>query len=193
MAALRDDQAMPERSLRRRAVGGSVLALAGVAGVIAGTTQDGTASATLVGAGSLALLVAAILLGPVLAGPFVRAVGAVLPRISGPAGRLARDNALRNPRRSAATASALMVGATLVSAFSIIGASADESIGTTVDETLQADFIVSTSVGQPFSPAIAEEMRQIDGLASVGGVPAGLGAAGRGGLDVHGGRRGDHV
>jgi putative ABC transport system permease protein len=61
-----------------------------------------------------------------------------------------------------------MVGATLVSAFSIIGASADESIGTTVDETLQADFIVSTSVGQPFSPAIAEEMRKLDGVSSVG-------------------------
>lgn len=168
VAALRDDQAMPERSLRHRTVGGSVLGLAGVAGLVGGTGQDGTTAAALVGAGSLALLVAAIVLGPVLAGPFVRAVGAALPRVYGPAGKLARDNALRNPRRSAATASALMVGATLVSAFSIIGASADESIGTTVDETLQADFIVSTSVGQPFSPAIAEEMRQIEGLSSVG-------------------------
>jgi putative ABC transport system permease protein len=169
VAALRDDQAMPERSLRVRAVGGSVLAAAGGVSLVTGAldvAEDG--AAVLVGAGSLALLVAAILLSPVLAGPFVRAVGAMLPRLAGPAGRLARDNALRNPRRTAATASALMVGATLVSAFSIIGASANASIGTTVDETLHADFIVSTSVGQPFSPAIAEEMRDIDGVSSVG-------------------------
>lgn len=166
VAALRDDQAMPERSLRVRAVAGTALALAGAAGVAAGAAQD--AGAAVVGGGALALLVAAIVLSPVLAGPFIRVVGATLPGIAGTAGRLARDNALRNPRRTAATASALMVGATLVSAFSIIGASANASIGTTVDETLRADFIVSTSVGQPFSPAIAEEMREIDGVSSVG-------------------------
>jgi putative ABC transport system permease protein len=168
VAALRDDQAMPERSLRFRAIGGSVLAALGAAGVGIGSTQDVDNAASLVGLGAVALMIAAIMLSPVLAGPFVRVVGAVLPKIAGPAGKLARDNALRNPRRTAATASALMVGATLVSAFSIIGASANESIGTTVDETLRADYIVSTSVGQPFSPAIAAEMRKVDGIDTVG-------------------------
>ena len=170
VAALSDDLgSMPEQSLRRRAVIGSVLAAVGATGVTAGATglvKDGAAS--LAGVGSLALLVAAIMLSPVLAGPFMRVVGAVLPRLAGTAGTLARANALRNPRRTAATASALMVGATLVSALSIVGASTNASIGTTVDETLHADFIVSTSVGQPFSPAIAEEVRAIDGVSSVG-------------------------
>ena len=59
---------------------------------------------------------------PVLARPFARSVGAVLPRLWSVPGHLARENAQRNPRRTAATASALMVGLALVSAFSILGA-----------------------------------------------------------------------
>ena len=171
VAALRDDQAMPERSLRVRAVSGSVLAALGGAGLVVGgldVAGDAGTSALFVGLGSLSLLVAVITLSPVLAAPFIRLVGAVLPRLAGPAGKLARDNALRNPRRTAATASALMVGATLVSAFSIIGASANASIGTTVDETLHAEYIVSTAVGQPFSPVIAKQMREVDGVSAVG-------------------------
>ena len=84
-----------------------------------------------------------------------------------------------------------MVGATLVSAFSIFGASANASIGTTVDETMEADFIVSTAVGQPFSPAIAEEMRHIDGISFVG-VSRLTSAQLDGEVFVHGSRRGDH-
>jgi putative ABC transport system permease protein len=129
VAAMRDDHVAVEKSLRRRTVVGVVLAVLGVAGLVVGqTSDDGSQAASAVGLGAVALVLGAIALSPVLARPFVRVVGGVLPRIWGTTGHLARENALRNPRRTAATASALMIGLALVSAFSIIGASTNASI-----------------------------------------------------------------
>ncbi len=168
VAAMRDDHVAVEKSLRRRTALGAVLALAGVAALVVGAgTDDGSQAASLVGLGSVALMLGAIALSPVLARPFVRAVGAVLPRIWGTTGHLARENALRNPRRTAATASALMVGLALVGAFSIIGASTNASIDRLVGNALSADFVVSTAVGQPFTPEVADRIGQVDGVASV--------------------------
>jgi 4-hydroxy-tetrahydrodipicolinate synthase len=74
---------------------------------------------------------------------------------------------MRNPRRTAATASALMVGLALVSAFTIIGASTNASVDQLVDDALGADFVVSTAVGQPFTTEVADELAQVDGVAGV--------------------------
>jgi putative ABC transport system permease protein len=168
VAAMRDDQAMPERSLRRRTAAGAALAVTGLALLgAADAVDDGSSAATLVGAGALALVVGAIALSPVLARPFVRVVGSVLPRLFGSTGHLARENALRNPRRTAATASALMVGLALVSAFSIIGASTNASVDRLIDDALGADYVVSTAVGQPFTPELAAELRQLEGVGAV--------------------------
>ena len=68
-------------------------------------------------------------LGPVIARPFARCVGWPLPRLRGMAGTLARENATRNPRRTAATASALMIGVGLVAFITVFAASAKASIG----------------------------------------------------------------
>ena len=168
VAAMRDDHVAVEKSLRRRTVAGAALAVLGTAALVAGgLTDDGSDAASLVGLGSVALVLAAIALSPVLARPFVRVVGAVLPRIWGTTGHLARENALRNPRRTAATASALMVGLALVSAFTIIGASTNASIDRLVGTALSADFVVSTAVGQPFTPEVADDLRDIEGVDAV--------------------------
>jgi putative ABC transport system permease protein len=130
VAALREDHVAVERSLRRRAVAGGVLAAVATAALAASVPADGGGNAaSLVGVGALTLVLAAVALSPVLARPFARLFGAGLPRMAGTAGRLARDNAQRNPRRTAATASALMIGLTLVTGFGILGASANASGG----------------------------------------------------------------
>jgi putative ABC transport system permease protein len=167
VAAMREDHVAVERSLRRRAAVGLVLA-AVAAGALTGSVvaEDGDAPA-LVGAGALALVLGAVALSPVLARPFARLLGAPLPRLAGTAGRLARDNAQRNPRRTAATASALMVGLTLVTGFGILGASANASVDALVDGALRADYVVSTAVGQPFTPEVAERLRQLDEVDAV--------------------------
>jgi putative ABC transport system permease protein len=113
-------------------------------------------------------VLAAIALSPVLARPFARSVGAVLPRLWAVPGHLARENAQRNPRRTAATASALMVGLALVSAFSILGSPRPTpSVDELVDTAVRADYVVSTAVGQPFTPEVAERLRAVDGVQAV--------------------------
>lgn len=104
VAAMRADVSAKERSLRRRTLLGSAIAALGAVALLLGVTSSSAGSgASLVGLGTLALIAGAIALSPVLARPFVRGVGAVLPRIWGTTGQLARENALRNPRRTAAT------------------------------------------------------------------------------------------
>jgi putative ABC transport system permease protein len=112
-------------------------------------------------------LVGVIVLSPVLAVPFARGLGRVLPRLAGATGRLAKENALRNPRRTAATSSALMIGLALVTGFSILGASARASIDRTVDDVLRADYVVSAAMGQPFTAQVADQVRHLDGVGSV--------------------------
>jgi putative ABC transport system permease protein len=165
VAAMRDEAPGAARSLVRRTVAGSVLGGLGVAGVGAGYIGD--VDIAVIGLSAFALIAGAIALSPVLAKPFVRLVGVLLPRLAGTTGHLARENAMRNPRRTAATSSALMIGLALVTGFSIIGASANAAVDELVDSSVAADYIVSTSVGQPFTAEIAEEMRAVDGVRSV--------------------------
>ncbi|MGY1770910.1 ABC transporter permease [Blastococcus sp. SYSU D00813] len=168
VAAMRDDVVATERGLRRRTVTGTVLAVVGAASLVAGTlVDDGGNAASLVGIGALLLILGATALSPVLARPFLRVVGAVLPRVWGTTGRLARENAIRNPRRTAATASALMIGLALVSAFSVIGASTNRSIDALISGSVRSEFVVSSAVGQPFSPDVAGELGGIDGVDGV--------------------------
>jgi putative ABC transport system permease protein len=167
VAAMRDDSVTAERSLRTRSVVGAVLAVLGGAALAGSALADGAGAAQLVGVGGVALVLAAIALSPVLARPFARSVGAVLPRLWGTTGHLARENAQRNPRRTAATASALMVGLALVTAFSILGTSANASVDKLVGTALRADYVVSTAVGQPFTPEVADRLRGVDGVEAV--------------------------
>ncbi|SEO83685.1 ABC transporter permease [Trujillonella endophytica] len=168
IAAMRDDVAQVHRGLRRRTVIGIVLVAAGVAALISGTlADDGGTGASFVGLGALALILGTTALSPVLARPFLRLVGALLPRLWGTTGRLAQENAIRNPRRTAATASALMIGLALVSAFSVIGASTNKSIDALIAGSIRAEFVVSSAVGAPFSPDVADEIAAVDDVDTV--------------------------
>jgi putative ABC transport system permease protein len=161
---MRADLVTTPRPLRVRTITGAVLAALSAAALLAGTAGG---TLPLVALGALGLLIAVIVLSPVLAVPFVRSLGAVLPQVAGTTGRLAKENALRNPRRTAATSSALMIGLALVTGFSIIGASARASIDRTVDDVLRADYVLSAAMGQPFTAKVADDVRDIDGVRSV--------------------------
>lgn len=164
VAAMRADVVSTPRPLRARTLVGSSIAVLGATAVITGVILDALG---LVGLGATGLMAAAIALSPVLAVPFVRSAGHLLPRLAGKTGHLARENALRNPRRTAATSSALMIGLALVSAFSIIGASAQASVDKVVEDVLRADYVISATMGQPFTAEAAKHLRHIDGVASV--------------------------
>ncbi len=93
------------------------------------------------------MFIGVFVLGPVIARPVSRVVGAPLPRIKGMTGTLARENAIRNPRRTAATASALMIGVALVGFITIFAASAKASISVTLDRELRTDYVVTGGSG----------------------------------------------
>lgn len=168
VAAMRGEVAGPQRSLRRRTVAGSVLGLVAVGAITMSNVDAESSTATAwVGLGAAGLVIGAITLSPAMAQVFLRTVGAALPRLWGRTGHLAKENALRNPRRTAATASALMIGLALVTSFGILGASTNASVDKLITQGLRADFVVSTAVGLPFTPEVAARLADVDGVSTV--------------------------
>src|SRR5690606_11387163 len=112
------------RTGRVRAALGLLLTGAGAAALVAAAAAEDTADgAPFLGLGLLLTLAGAIVVGPLLAAVVVRLLNAVVLRGFGSVGRMAGRNALRNPRRTGATAGALMIGLALVGALSVVATS----------------------------------------------------------------------
>lgn len=165
VAALRDDVALPERSLRRRALVGTVSAAAGAVLMAVGLGGHSGSAAAVVGLGALAVFLGVASLSPFISRPVIKVLAAPFPKLFGAAGSLSRENARRNPRRTASTAAALMIGLALVSTMTVIGGSAKASVSKIIDRSVGADYIVHTQSGLPFTPAVAEDL---DGAPGVG-------------------------
>ena len=120
-----------------------------------------------IGGGIVLVLVGVYIMSAFLGQPVLHLFGAVYRRTFGTVGRLAAQNALRNPRRTGATASALMIGLALMSMMSIFGSSASASTDAAIGKSLTSQFIVSNVVGQPFSTDVAEQIRRLDGVSGV--------------------------
>jgi putative ABC transport system permease protein len=168
VAAMREEFAAPSASsLRRRTVSGIIVGLIGVAATVAGFVSPKAGSASsLTGLGLVGLCAGAMLLSPVFARWIIVPLGRVVGRPFGTVGRLARTNAVRNPRRTAATAFALTLGLVLVAGIAVIGSSVKKSLNHIVDTTVTADFIVTTqnqlNVPQPAATAVT----RLDGVGS---------------------------
>ncbi len=167
VAALRDDAMIPTRALTIRAGAGAPQIALGAAAMIAGVSSGGSSGASLVGLGVLLLLTGTITFSPVLASPVARGLGWPLPRLFGTVGRLAVDNASRQPRRTAATASALMIGLALVTALTIFASSISASLNAAIDRVIGAEFIVATETQRPYPRSVANEIEQLDDVAVV--------------------------
>lgn len=164
IAALRDDVALPEKALRLRFVLGLVLLAVSAGLLVWCSSSDLEYENHVLAAGMLGVLLGTIMITPVLLRPVLRALGVPCRAVWGTVGRLAEQNSLRNPRRTAATASALMIGLTLVSMMSVFGASAKASIDQLVRDNFTGDFVVSSQYGQPFSATVADRMARVDGV-----------------------------
>ena len=165
VAAMREEFASTGTSLRRRTAVGAVAGLLGVLGLIAGgLAEPGGRAAGLIGLGALGLILGVLLGAPALSRPVIAVIGAGLDPVFGTVGRLARTNAVRNPRRTAATAFALTLGLMLVTTIAVFGTSAKKSLSTLVDSGVTADFILTgpDAIGVPVAAAPA--------VAKVGGV-----------------------
>ncbi|GAA0449374.1 FtsX-like permease family protein [Streptomyces sp. NPDC046215] len=168
MAALRDAGTPADAKAGKvRAAVGLLLTAAGAAALLAGGAAGKASSGSLLLAlGVLLTLIGFVVVGPLLASVVVRGLSFVVLRLFGPVGRLAERNALRNPRRTGGTASALMIGLALVAALSVVGSSMVASATDQLDRSVGADFILEGG-NAPFSPAMVKAVKSADHLAHV--------------------------
>ncbi len=159
--ALREGMASPT-SLRRRVIGGLVVTAAGVAALLGGLFGGLSKAAALVGLGAMLTFIGVAMLSPLVTEPLGALLGAPLRRAL--PGRLGLENAKRNPRRTASTSSALMIGLGLVVFVSVFAASLRASVTSTLDAVLRADYTLSTSSFQPFSPQVSTDVKTVPGV-----------------------------
>jgi putative ABC transport system permease protein len=152
---------------RRLAVAIAVTAL-GAGALAYGLFGAETNGATVVGAGAAITFIGVAMLSPLAARPIAGGLGAPIKRLSIQA-RLGRENAMRSPRRTASTATALMIGLGLVSMVAILAASLKASFDAALTETLKADYTLSTSSFTSFSPEVAS---RVAALSEVGTTSA---------------------
>ncbi|MFG2817441.1 ABC transporter permease [Streptomyces sp. NPDC048410] len=169
MAALSDAEiAGIDKPLTGRAVAGAVMGVAGaaaLAGCVAATKA--APAAALLGLGVVLTLIAMVIAGPLLVRPVIRVLGGAFPALFGSVGRMSQRNALRNPRRTGATAAALMVGLALVGGMSVASASMSASFDRQIDRTLGADFIVQSTNFTPFSDDVRRTVLGTEGVGLV--------------------------
>lgn len=161
---------------RTRAVVGTAVALAGIGTILLGVLA--TPSLVLAGTGAVLALAAFVVLGPVAATRAVRLLGGPLDRLRGVSGALAKRNALRSPTRTAATATALMIGVAVVSLFTVFGASLKATMDRTVSRSFAGDLAVSVPTfgggGSGLSSGLAPALAELPEVGSAVGLGRGV-------------------
>ncbi|HEV7975096.1 ABC transporter permease [Amycolatopsis sp.] len=143
-----DSQEEVARTSKKRIVAVVVLTLIGVALVALGFSAGDSPEIAVfaIGAGTMVLLIAVVALGPIIVGPIHRLLGALPELMFGVPAKLASGNARRNPKRTAATTAALMIGVAVVTMVTVVATSAKETQNREIDKQYPADFTVESSV-----------------------------------------------
>ena len=161
ITALRDGVGTPEGSRRTRLTVGGVMTGVGAALLAFGLFAADSGPSLMLGLGLGAVLVFLGIanLSPLFAGRVANVLGAPVARAFGEPGKLARENATRNPYRTASTASALVIGLALVTAALVVGTSVKETFAAKTEQAVSADFVISEPSFNGFSPTLGEALR----------------------------------
>ncbi len=172
IAAIRDVATDRSGQSRRSLLLGGALFALGLAAFASGLAGAGI---SWVGVGALLVFIGTFTLGPLIAGRTTRIIGFPLARFGGTTGELARENAMRNPKRTARTGSALMVGVALVAGITIFAGSMKDWIRDIYGQQFTGDFVVaSDSFGfGGLSPRVAEQLNSLPEVAAAAGVRMG--------------------
>jgi putative ABC transport system permease protein len=182
ISAVREGAVLPPSRLARF---GPHIALATIAGAVglmliglfvhSLTTRDRLLA---IGIGAAALFLGVAMFAPKLVPPLARVLGFPAARFGGAAGTLARGNSIRNPTRTASTASALMIGLALVTLVSVLASGLKSTFESSVNALFRADYAVTSQNGfTPTGAASANALRRVPGVEVVSGVRAGQGKA----------------
>jgi putative ABC transport system permease protein len=173
LAALRDVAVDRSGRSRLRTSAGVAAAALGVAAIAWSATGGG--GLAIAGVGAVATTVGLVVLGPVVARPASMVIGGGAARLRGLTGRFARENAIRNPRRTAGTASALMIGVAVVSLFTVFISSVQASIDESVSRSFGGDLVVSApSFDGGLSPDLAPGLEALPEVADAVGLGQGI-------------------
>ena len=172
LEALQDTGAS-ERSMKFRIITGSLVLVPGVILLglgLLGTSGSTTGVLTLLGLGSVLTFIGVAMLSALFAGRVASLIGAPVQATRGTMGRIARDNASRNPQRTAATATALMIGLALITGVSVLASSIIATFNDLLEDALTADvFIFEEAQGLPFSATLVDSLDAIDETGPVAG------------------------
>jgi putative ABC transport system permease protein len=189
MAALREAELQDTKARSRVvtgiAVGLGVIGLAMMLVGLFGGIEDSGSAAGLLGGGAALILFGVSLFSPRLVRPLASITGRPLERLRGLTGRLARENAMRKPGRTATTAAALMIGLALIVFVTIFAAGLKSSVSKTIDESFRGEIVLQNSDG--FSPIPRDALaaaRQVDGVSTISSITYATGALPRGGDHV---------
>ncbi|MCU1483735.1 MAG: ABC-type transport system, involved in lipoprotein release, permease component [Actinomycetia bacterium] len=169
IAAMRDVAYEQKGRPRLRIAIGGIFGLLGVASLFSGLLGGGDGALPKVGFGALLILLGVTVLGPLVARPISGLLGRPVASMRGTAGMLARENAMRNPKRTSTTASALMIGVALVVFITIFASSTKASFKQIFADQFNGDFVVNTnSFGfGGVTPDMADQLRDLPQLKAV--------------------------
>jgi putative ABC transport system permease protein len=170
VTALREGAVPSQRRSRRIPIAGAVISVLGIGALVYGMfASDLSISGRLgaIGAGTLILFIGVAMFSSRLVRPLASIVGRPAERLGRTAGRLARENAMRNPGRTAATAAALMIGIALVTFVAILGQGLRSSFSSSWDDQVSTDYVVTAKDGWTPIPSPTEHA-----LAATPGVKA---------------------
>jgi putative ABC transport system permease protein len=173
IAALRDVAIDRSGASKARAVVGLLVSGLGIGTVLVAALDGGDGALGRAGLGAVATIVGLVALGPVVARPASRLIGTPLPVLRGVTGNLARENAMRNPRRTAGTAAALMIGVGVVGLFTVVAASITRSVDEVVDRSFAGDLVMESTdfSGSGITPELVpalKAMPEVSGAVGLG-------------------------
>ncbi|WP_326765970.1 ABC transporter permease [Streptomyces sp. NBC_01591] len=146
---------------------GAVLTLLGGAAIVAGASKSGSSGRTIIAVGAFLTLIGVIVLIPLLSRPVIALVRPLLKRLFGVSGKLAAQNAVRNPRRTGATASALAIGLTLVTGISVLGVTLGQAVDRMTTDNIKADYMVTMASGGSLDESALTALEKADGVSAV--------------------------
>ncbi|GAA3372278.1 ABC transporter permease [Streptomyces sannanensis] len=155
------------KSLVLRNTIGGIITLLGLAGILGGAAVGADSGRLLIGAGAFFALIGVIVLIPLLSRPAVAVVRPLLSRVFSVSGKLASQNAVRNPRRTGATASALAIGLTLVTGLSVLGVTVGSALDKSITDNIKADYMLSMPSGDGLDPSALAALEKAKGVTAV--------------------------
>jgi putative ABC transport system permease protein len=172
VAAMADTAFERTGSVRGRLIGAGACVAVGIATIIA--VVNGAAG-ELLALAVLLIFVGVILLGPVMAKPIARILGAPVQRVRGITGSMARGNVQRNPKRTARTAAPVLIGVALVTGATVFAASIKAQLRDTIGSTFIGDYVVNSTNGGSlsFSQTFVDDLNALPQV----GAATGLGFA----------------